>query len=137
MAECRCIGFGLAAFFLLSDVLLTHSRHNEHVAQVATSGSAQVCVREAVDGAVVVIITRASVPTIDAGVGAGLNGSVRHHRSGISVSVTACSDKHIYILCVIIASLLSATATGSQSHGNEQSHKHRGDLIQILHVVHI
>ena len=90
------------------DFLLAHGRHKQEVAIVGAVGTAEVILREAIDERVGVVIARASIPAIDSGVGAWLNHTVRHHRTGESVSVTAGPDKGIYELSVVIVAYITA-----------------------------
>jgi len=71
--------------------------HDEDVAVVAASGAAEVRVREAVDAVVGVVVSGASVPSVEAGVGTGLHGAEGDDgaREGVSVAIGAHQRVHI------------------------------------------
>ena len=116
MRELGCKRAVLQRVALRIDLLLAYGRHDKEVAIVGTAGAAEVILREAINERVGVVIARAGIPAIDSCVGAWLNHTMRHHRTGESVTVSAGPDKRIYELSVVAVVYVSAcNQNGSKS----------------------
>ena len=76
-------------------------RHDEHVAQVHTSGSVEMCLSESPDDGVTVDILGAISPAHRAGDRAGLNHAERSAGTGEGMPVVGSSDKGVHVLCVV------------------------------------
>ena len=101
MGEAGGIGQRLRVGSGRLDTLPAYGRHQQYVAVVAAAGSAEVGMREAVDGRVAVMIAGAGVPAVDARVGAWLNHAVGNDRTGEGVAVVARSDKRVDVLGIV------------------------------------
>ena len=73
-------------------------RTKQHIAQVLTSRTAQVSMRETEDGRVGIVIARAGIPIAPTGIGTQLHCPERSRRTRISMSMETCPDKGIYII---------------------------------------
>ena len=98
MGELGGKGHMLCLLFLshVPDVLLTHCRHEQKITEVGTPRAAQSGVRESIDGIILIIISRTGIPTVNTGVGSRLNHAVRHHGTGVGMTVSSCSDERIH-----------------------------------------
>ena len=101
LLEGRAVGLLLAFATQALTGLLAHGRHQQYVAIVAAARSVQVGMAEAVDGAVGIVVARAGIPLVDAGIGAGLNHAVRHHGTRIGMAMASGTDKGVHIRGVI------------------------------------
>ena len=113
--ERRGIGQDLLVARLSFQLLLTHRRHQQDVAIIATSRAAKVSVRETVNGTIRVVIARTSIPLLETCVRARMNHSIGHNGTRIGMTVAACTDERIDILGVVF--LHRSRATSGQSHG--------------------
>ena len=87
--------------FVLLKIRLADRRHKQNVAIIGNSRAAQMRVRKTVNRRIGIMITRTSVPIINARVGRELHHSERHRRARKCVSVSACADERIDIARVI------------------------------------
>ena len=90
---------GLEDVIRLSPELNRHAgRAEQHIAQVDTSRTAEVGVRESQNGRIGIMVSRASIPVAPAGIRTQLHGTEGQGSSRISMSVEACSYERIYII---------------------------------------
>ena len=78
-------------------ILHPRGGHDEEISKVGAARSAQTRMGETVDAVVRIMVARAGIPIVDAGVGPGLYHAVRHHGTGVGMPVPAGSDEGVYI----------------------------------------
>ena len=71
--------------------------HEQYIAVIRHSRSLQMRVRESVNNAIAIMITTATVPSVETRIRTQLNHSKRSSCSGKGVSMSARSGEHIYI----------------------------------------
>ena len=101
-------------------LLFPYSRHQQYITVVRTSCSANMGMRETVDGSILVIVSGTSVPFVDACIGTGLNHPVRNNRTRICMSMSACPDKGIYIRGIVLLCLRTAKDSTQQQESAQQ-----------------
>ena len=99
--EGRGVGRLLTLGTQVSVVLFAYGRHQQNVAVVTAPGTAQVSVGKTVDCAVGVVVSRAGIPLVNAGIGTRLYHSVRNHCTGKRVSVTTRPDERIHKIGIL------------------------------------
>ena len=72
---------------IVGDAYFTGKRTYKNISEVGAAGAAEVCVREAVEGAVAVVVARAGVSVIGTGIRAELHSTMRGRGAGIGMTV--------------------------------------------------
>src|ERR1051325_2710145 len=104
MLEARRVTFISPAILQSVQEDLTGRRHQKDVAVIGDPRAAQMCVTEAVDYGVGVVITRAAVPTRESCIRTELDHAERHNRAWKRVAVPGGADEWIYVMCEILLS---------------------------------
>ena len=76
---------------------LSAHRHKQHIAVVGTASSAEVGMRETVNFGIGVMVSTATVPAVETGIGAKLNHTERHNCTREGVTVFGGSHHRVYI----------------------------------------
>ena len=92
MSESRAVPRAREELVAGKEVRCSGRRGDEDVAVVGDARAAQVRVAEPEDRAVGIVVPRAGIPSLDAGVGAQLDHAERHGRPGIGVAVAAGAE---------------------------------------------
>ncbi len=95
MLETRCVAFLGRTVVERIQKHFAHGWHEQDVAVIGDAGAAQMCVTEAVDDRIGVVVTGAAVPAGESRVGAELDHAKRPRRAGKRVAMPAGADKRI------------------------------------------
>ena len=92
---CKSRGNGIAPKWFFFRVSIR--RHEQDISIIRNPCPLQMCVCESVNNVIAVMVTTATVPTVETSIRTQLHHSKRSSCSGKGVSMSACSGEHIYI----------------------------------------
>ncbi|MCL0234295.1 hypothetical protein M2T38_26325, partial [Klebsiella pneumoniae] len=86
--------------------------HEQYVPIITAPCAADVCVGEAIDCRIGIIITGTGVPTVNPGVRTGLNHAVGNYCAGKSMSMSTGTDERVDVSTIVF--YISGGCTGAK-----------------------
>ena len=102
---------------------IAYEGHNENITKVLAAGTAQMGVRESIEGVVAIVVGASAVPPFETGVRTGLYHSERIDGSGIGVTMEIGSYKRIDVFGNIVCACRKHERHAYQKRIEQFSHR--------------